>query len=91
MTEEKHSPIVRFRVNKEVQDILDEIKTQNRNISQFIRESIQVNSIAKKFVKLFSDESVASGIPDNKKQAFMESFSLTEEKILDLLFKEVNQ
>ncbi|MFX0150967.1 MAG: helix-turn-helix domain-containing protein [Candidatus Hodarchaeota archaeon] len=53
--------------------------------------NLLVYNIAKKFIKLFSDEEVALKIPDNKKQTFMESFSSIEEETLDLLFQEVSK
>ncbi len=85
MTGNETSPIVKFRVDSDVQAILDEIKAQGANISEFIRDSIKnytsdksENQLVMKFCKLF-EESTAF-IPEETRNAFTNELTDQEEQ-----------
>lgn len=87
MTEDKHSPIVKFRVNKKVQAILEDLKEQDGNKSQFIRDSIEAHSIVKKLTLFFVNPKVASNIPDEPKKEFLDSLTPQEKKTIDSILE----
>ena len=87
MTEEEHSPRIQFRVDKDVQNILADLKAQKGNKSKFIRESIKRNSIAEKFTLFFINPKVASNIPDEPRKEFLESLSPLERETIDSILE----
>lgn len=86
MTDNKHSPVVRFRVDKDVQTILAELKAKNMNISKFIREKIKSKAsivdaeIIDKFFRFFSNPAVGGLIPYNLKDTLTSSLTSEEEE-----------
>ncbi len=76
MTKEKESPIVKFRVDSDVQDILEDLKAQDKNISKFIRESIKNTDtdILKKLIPEFAKADIEIDL-DEKEIARIQELS----------------
>ena len=90
MTGDKTSPIVRFHVDSEVQRILDDLKRQGVNISEFIRDRIKGNTsgesdnqLVLKFCELFKETTVF--IPVEKRNAFTNKLSDLEKQRIKTL------
>ena len=75
MTTKDNSPRFQFRVDSEVQGILDDLKRQGVNISEFIRDRIKGdtsdksdNQLVLKLCELFKE--TTAFIPEEKRNAF---------------------
>ena len=95
MTEGKISPIVKFRVDKEVQEILKGKQHRGTNISEFIRNSIKLNfhgdldgPLLSKFCQLFREET--DYIPIKKREVFANNLTDVEEQRIKEILTGVN-
>lgn len=86
MTDSSHSPVVKFRVDKEVQNILNELKVQEKNRSEFIRDKIKSEAsiidvkIIDKLFRFFSNPAIGGLIPANFKTNLMSSLTQEEKE-----------
>ena len=90
LTGNKISPIVRFHVDSEVQDILMELKAYGGNVSDFIRNSIKRNisdktdnQLVLKFCELFKE--TTDFIPVEKRNAFTNELTDLEKQRIKAL------
>lgn len=86
LTGESTSPVVKFRVDSDVKEILDSLKMDKANISEFIRNQIKNSQISHSSI---DTEILKKIIPEFAKKGI--KITLTEEEIsrVKILAKEV--
>ena len=97
MTGNKSSPYAKFRVDSEVQAILEDLKAQGGNVSQFIRERIKNtpmknidSQIIEKLFNFFANPAVRGSIPENLKDTLMASLMEGEQTRIQEILRGVS-